>query len=68
MKSLDFEKPLDDLYEKIEELKLLSNDSNIDLTKDIAKLKKSRKNERNLRFINTIANHSNRSSQIDQQH
>ena len=40
MKSLDFEKPLDDLYEKIEELKLLSNDSNIDLTKDISKIEK----------------------------
>lgn len=35
MKSLDFEKPLDDLYSKIEELKQLSEESNIDLGKDI---------------------------------
>ena len=31
---LEFEKPLDDLY-KIDELKQLSEESNIDLTKDI---------------------------------
>ena len=35
MKSLAFEKPLDDLYSKIEELKQLSEESNIDLGKDI---------------------------------
>jgi acetyl-CoA carboxylase carboxyl transferase subunit alpha len=36
MKSLEFEKPLDDLYVKIDELKQLSEESNIDLTSDIA--------------------------------
>ena len=36
MKSLEFEKPLDDLYTKIDELKQLSEESNIDLTNDIA--------------------------------
>ncbi|MGA0242273.1 MAG: acetyl-CoA carboxylase carboxyltransferase subunit alpha [Candidatus Marinamargulisbacteria bacterium] len=35
MKSLEFEKPLDDLYTKIDELKQLSNESAIDLTADI---------------------------------
>jgi acetyl-CoA carboxylase carboxyl transferase subunit alpha len=35
MKSLEFEKPLDDLYSKIDELKQLSDESNIDLSKDI---------------------------------
>ncbi|MGC6367784.1 MAG: acetyl-CoA carboxylase carboxyltransferase subunit alpha [Candidatus Marinamargulisbacteria bacterium] len=36
MKSLDFEKPLDDLYQKIDELKQLSDEANVDLTKDIS--------------------------------
>ena len=36
MKPLDFEKPLDDLYSKIDELKQLSQESSLDLTKDIA--------------------------------
>lgn len=40
MKSLDFEKPLDDLYNKIEELKQLSEESNIDLNKDIKAIEK----------------------------
>ena len=40
MKSLDFEKPLDDLYNKIEELKQLSEESNIDLDKDIKAIEK----------------------------
>ena len=40
MKSLEFEKPLDDLYTKIDELKQLSEESNIDLTNDIAAIEK----------------------------
>lgn len=40
MKPLPFEKPLDDLYEKIEELKLLSSESNLDLSDDIKKIEK----------------------------
>ncbi|MEK9728019.1 MAG: acetyl-CoA carboxylase carboxyltransferase subunit alpha [Candidatus Margulisiibacteriota bacterium] len=40
MKSLDFEKPLDDLNSKIDELKQLSEESNIDLAKDIAAIEK----------------------------
>jgi acetyl-CoA carboxylase carboxyl transferase subunit alpha len=38
MKSLAFEKPIDDLYSKIDELKQLSEESNIDLSKDIQKI------------------------------
>ena len=40
MKPLEFEKPLDDLYTKIDELKQLSEESNIDLTKDIEAIEK----------------------------
>ena len=40
MKPLDFEKPIDELYQKIDELKELSSESNIDLTKDIEKIEK----------------------------
>ena len=36
MKPLEFEKPLDDLYSKIDELKQLSQESKLDLTADIA--------------------------------
>ena len=35
MKSLEFEKPLDDLYAKIDDLKRLSEESGVDLSKDI---------------------------------
>ena len=38
MIALEFEKPLDELYTKIEELKHISSDSNIDLEKDIKKI------------------------------
>ena len=40
MKPLEFEKPIDDLYQKIEELKALSSESNVDLSKDIEKIEK----------------------------
>ena len=40
MKSLEFEKPLDELYAKIDELKQLSNESGIDLSKDIKSIEK----------------------------
>ncbi len=40
MKSLDFEKPLDDLYTKIDELKQLSEESQLDLTADIQTIEK----------------------------
>lgn len=40
MKSLDFEKPLDDLYSKIEELKQLSDEANVDLSEDIKTIEK----------------------------
>ena len=40
MKSLDFEKPLDELYTQIDELKRLSSESNIDLSDDIANIEK----------------------------
>lgn len=36
MKPLEFEKPLDDLYSKIDELKQLSQESKLDLSADIA--------------------------------
>ena len=40
MKSLDFEKPLDELNNKIDELKQLSEESNIDLSSDIKTIEK----------------------------
>ncbi len=40
MKTLDFEKPLDDLNSKIDELKQLSEESDIDLEKDIKAIEK----------------------------
>jgi acetyl-CoA carboxylase carboxyl transferase subunit alpha len=38
MKTLDFEKPIIDLYEKIEQLKKLSKEGNIDLDQEIKKI------------------------------
>ena len=38
MKSLEFEKPISDLYEKITQLKQLSKDGNINLDGEIAKI------------------------------
>jgi acetyl-CoA carboxylase carboxyl transferase subunit alpha len=40
MKNLDFEKPILDLNEKIEQLKELSKEGNIDLTEEIKKIEK----------------------------
>lgn len=40
MKTLDFEKPLDELNNKIDELKQLSEESNIDLSSDIKTIEK----------------------------
>ena len=75
MKSLDFEKPLDDLYTKIEELKQLSEESNIDLTSDIKAIEK-RAEEMKKNIYNTltpaqiiqIARHPNRPNTISLAH
>ena len=40
MKALDFEAPLDELYSKIEELKRLSNEGQVDLSSEIQKIEK----------------------------
>ena len=39
-KFLDFEKPIVELYEKIEQLKVLSKDGNIELEKEIERIEK----------------------------
>lgn len=40
MHTLDFEKPLSELYNKIDELKRLSEEGNVDLSSEIAKIEK----------------------------
>ena len=43
MKALDFEAPLDELYSKIDELKRLSNEGQVDLSSEIKKIEVGRK-------------------------
>lgn len=67
MQSLNFEKPIDSLLEKIEELKLLSKDSKVDLSEEIQsielraeKLKKEIFSNLTPKQILQIARHPNR--------
>ena len=67
MNSLDFEKPIDELQLKIEELKLLSKDSKVDLSKEISVIEQRSKKLKEEIFSNLtpkqilqIARHPNR--------
>lgn len=67
MKLLPFEKPLGELYEKIEQLKTLSRDSDIDLDSEIKKIEKRAESVRREIYQNLtpsqvvqIARHPNR--------
>ncbi len=67
MKSLDFERPLDDLYEKIDELRQLSQEGNVDLSEEIIRLENRANNMRKDIFSNLspaqvlqVARHPNR--------
>lgn len=67
MRALDFEAPLDELYSKIEELKRLSNEGQVDLSSEIQKIEKRAEKMKAQVFSNLtpsqiiqIARHPNR--------
>ena len=67
MKALEFEKPLDELYSKIDELRTLSKEGQVDLSEEIAKIEKRAEKLKKEVFSNLtpnqvvqIARHPNR--------